>query len=353
MGPCLAILFCATFSLEAQETVKSPVNGRPLIAGEAGQSYSFLIAGHLYGSPVSRSAYPAASVLANIDRINDAGARFFVSLGDGYRIPSLLHIRNFRNALTKKLDVPVFVTPGNHEISDQSSRELYVQEFGETIYHFSHGRELFIFLDSELDRGRIEGNQLRFLSGLIENAIDNPEIASVFIFSHKLIWAVDDPYFQPVYDQLNSPFGYDASGSFGQDVEPLVEALAKQKNVYWCSGDIGVKHPLFFDAAHSGVTYVATGVADNEDALIEVRVSGSSGHVRFLSFPLGEQSAEPLERFDTAHWMRLNPVQRSTMAEKLYGRLETLLSHRYYWSGVATSAIGLALAVALFTRQKS
>jgi hypothetical protein len=338
----LVILLCAPLA-GAQETL-SPVNGRRLEPLQASISYSFLMGGHLYGAPLSHSIFPAATVLGSIDQINATGAAFFVALGDGYRVPSPLHIQNFRRAFIQKLSLPAFIAVGNHESPDATSRALYEGAFGETFYRFRYGHEIYVILDSELSGGRIEGDQLQFLATLVQNVVGDPTIRSVFLFSHRLIWAVDDPYFQPVFDQLNSSEGYD-TGSYSRDVAPLVRKVAYQKDVYWCSGDIGVQHSLFFDSTHTeGVTYVATGIADTDrDALVHVRIAGDSREVGFSPVYLGSHRSDPLSGLDIEYWSTMNPPARSRLA-KLWARLWVAGSHRYYLLGVVTSATVLALA---------
>ena len=125
-------------------SLESPINHARLNLDDASTPYTFLAAGHLYGAPDVDSVYPASTFLANIDRINNMGARFFVALGDLYREPA--HIGSFRECIAD-VRFPVFNAAGNHDVMD---RALYEEAFGRTYYSFVYGNEAFVVLDAEL-----------------------------------------------------------------------------------------------------------------------------------------------------------------------------------------------------------
>ena len=82
------------------QTITSPLNGKVLeLSNDTAKEYSFLIAGHLYGSPGSPSVYPSASFLANIDMINQNNASFFVLLGDNYQFGQPNYVDNFKSSV--------------------------------------------------------------------------------------------------------------------------------------------------------------------------------------------------------------------------------------------------------------
>ncbi|PCJ58655.1 MAG: hypothetical protein COA79_12930 [Planctomycetota bacterium] len=82
----MLILVCSN-SIAKQpllDTIVSPLNGNKLFPEKIGNTYSFLLAGHIYGSPDGGEAslYPASSLLANLDYINYLDPAFFMFLGD-------------------------------------------------------------------------------------------------------------------------------------------------------------------------------------------------------------------------------------------------------------------------------
>ncbi|MFH1317461.1 MAG: hypothetical protein ABIH71_00400, partial [Candidatus Omnitrophota bacterium] len=64
--------------------VKSQFNNSILNLGRKADSFSFLAVGHIYGS-CNDSVYPAASLLANLEVLNNSEAEFMVLLGDVVR----------------------------------------------------------------------------------------------------------------------------------------------------------------------------------------------------------------------------------------------------------------------------
>ncbi len=333
-------LILSSFSLA--EGIESPLNGLTLDLNGKSAKYSFLLAGHLYGSPENRfSTFPSSSFLANMDRINSLGSRFFISLGDNYRRADDVHISNYKASVTSKLKMPLFNSPGNHDLTD---RHLYETNFGDTAYRFIYSHELFISLDSELDAGEITGNQLDFLLYVIRNAISNPDIKNVFILSHKLIWSVDNPDYQIVFQHLNDRSGYTDTGNFERKVEPALVRLSQYKSVYWVSGDIGCSWslPIFFHKdPNADITYIATGIGDTEkDAILQVNVAKSGDEVTFIPISLTGAELQPVEHYGLEYWRdHFGSESRPTWVEK---RLR-MLRHRYFWTGIFVACLFLGL----------
>ena len=325
---------------------KSPLNGLTLDLDEEMGEYSFLLAGHLYGAPENRrSVFPSSSFLANMDKINSIGARFFVSLGDNYRRANSVHIANYITSVASKLEMPLFNSVGNHDLT---SRDLYEANFGKTYYHFAYNSELFVFLDSELDAGSITGDQLDFLLHIAQSAIENPDIRNVFIFSHKLIWSVNNPDYRIVFDHLNARSGYTDTDNFENDIKPILTDLSEHKAVYWVSGDIGCSWSLslFFEKdRNSNVTYIATGIGDTErDAILQVNVSKSGDEVAFTPISLTGQELQPMEYYGVDYW------ESHFGAEAEDGKRLRMFKHKYFWAGVFASWLFLGFVILILRR---
>lgn len=283
--------------------MRSPVNGLILKEDPSGGDYSFLAIGHLYGSPAKeRSFRPAETVLANLDKLNGEGAAFLVTLGDNVRKADERSLSLYREAFASKLAMPVFDAPGNHDLAD---RALYEREFGPTYYHFRYRSELFVILDSELMQTSDE-RQLREVIEALTKARTDASIRNIFLFSHRLVWALGEDRFRVVYEHLNSAQGYPNLEAFKSKLQPVVDGLAAVKPVYWMSGDIGVPWslPLFYDrGARPPVTYLATGIGDTKkDVFVKVEIRDAGRNVSFIPVSLSGEALLPVESYGTEHW---------------------------------------------------
>lgn len=331
------------YSYLAAASITSRFNGLTLNPHEEVEGYSFLLGGHLYGAPENRhSVYPSASVLANIDLINSTNARFFVSLGDNYRATNNVNMSHYVDALARKLKMPLFNTVGNHDVTDRS---LYEKHFGRTYYHFTFGSELFIFLDTEIDGGEVIGDQLKYFRNVINGITKESGISNVFVFSHKLIWSVNNPYFDIVYNHLNSRKGYSDSNNFQSNIVPILAKLSKGVSVYWVSGDVGCSwsYPLFCEKEREhDITYIATGVGDTgRDMILLVNVS-KVGEVALVPFSLTGERVYPVGHYGVDYWRKQFGRQQpktETGIIRWVKRVVIVIQNKYFWAGVFVSAI--------------
>ena len=263
--------------------------------------YSFVAAGHIYGS--HRSAQqgrilPAATLLNNISLLKSLESDFFVSLGDSYWGPEFKYINSFISSVIETLDLPFIIAPGNHEIGNDAS--IFCNQFGPVYYRFSYGFSEFIVLNTGLDgRAFLDDIQLSFLMSVIQSLNETEELKHLFILSHKFIWAPEDPVMQVIsknriYKDLINQYN---DANFYKDVLPIIK-MAK-KPIYWLTGDLKPL-PLFFHKIND-VTYIATHIYDDEqDAVIQVKISNES--VTFHPISLSGEKLEPLEHYNVKYW---------------------------------------------------
>jgi len=323
-------------SVEAE--VISPMNGRSLRAPDAGSSYTFLLVGHAYGAPQNKfSVYPAASLLANPDIINDSDALFLALLGDNYRSAEEVQVNNFRK-IVAAINIPVFNAPGNHDLAN---RDIYTRTFGQTYYDFRVGHDLFVVLDTELSPGEIAGEQLQYFTELMGAAAANGAIRNVFVLSHELLWCVDEPRLGIVFEHLNSRDQY-RPDSFKASLEPLVFAVAAEKPIFWLSGDIGCSWSLslfYWEDPERDVTYLATGLGDTaRDAIIEVEV-GRSGDVTFTPLSLTGETLEAIDHYGPDYWTSHFEQITDIKGINKSARVRDVLSAKTFWAGVISAAI--------------
>lgn len=94
--------------------------------------------------------------------------------------------RGYKTA-TSKLKMPVFNVPGNHDVFNQLSRNLWKEYMGASYYSFDYGRARFIALDTETERSRLSKEQFEWLEKQLAGATDK----DIFIFLHQPLFPVD------------------------------------------------------------------------------------------------------------------------------------------------------------------
>ena len=91
-----------------------------------------------------------------------------------------------------KCEPPYFPVPGNHDISDAASEQLWMDRMGPVRYAFSYGNSRFIVLDSEeidaLDR--LSDAQVAWF----KQELESTKAANIFVFLHQPYWTTEhDP----------------------------------------------------------------------------------------------------------------------------------------------------------------
>ncbi len=145
--------------------------------------------------------------------------------------------------------------------------------------------------------------------------------------------------YQIVYNHSNSNKGYKSDDKFNSIILPILNKLAKEKNIFWISGDIGVSWslPLFYDKNNkTGICYIANGIGDTEkDVLIKINIQ--DGEVKFSLFSLGIENKYKLEHYNLQYWnMYFKDNQVSSENKYIYtilSKIQRMLMHKYYWVG--------------------
>ena len=255
-------------------------------------SFSFIIAGHIYGSPTSNSNYPSESFTGFLAELNKINPSFVMLLGDNYKVQDSLSVLNFEKSILQKINSPVFNTIGNHDLADIHSKdrqnyEVYHQHFGsESFYSFMFEHSLFIVLDSELyltkakSNGSIMGKQLAFLSNEL-NKVESGKVKNVFVCVHKEINLWTD-------------------NNYLSEVAPLFKSLdSKGVSAYLLSGDMEkFSNDLYMiKDTECGVTYLHTHISDSEtDKIIRIDVS-ENGEVNVVPISLTGNPALDIDSY--------------------------------------------------------
>jgi hypothetical protein len=243
------------------------------------KSYSFFVAGHIYGKATDSSLHIHPPFVEQYDYIRaQPGMMFGVFTGDLVRKATRENFDTLVMELSR-LKLPYHIAPGNHDMGDP---ELYREYFGDrganskTYFSFIHENDLFIILDGNLDNESITGEQLAFF----EKELDQFGSSSrnIFVFVHQLIWWRENNEFGNIV--TNYPPLAPDSNNFWTTVRPLLAITGKP--VYLFAGDLGANHlaNAYMYDRQGNMHYIATGMGQGEnDNFIIVHVDGS-GKVR-------------------------------------------------------------------------
>lgn len=190
--------------------------------------YSFFTAGHTYGNPNSPQLglYPPFTDFFETLNENPKMELGFLT-GDVVN-HSTPEYWDAAQVDISKLDMPVYVVPGNHDIGDE-----FLERFEKYYYSFKHNEDLFIILTPGLDDWNITGKQLEFLKNTID--INSPKVDNIFIFLHELIWWSPDNEYKDI--AINYKPHYPGSSNWDDVVKPLLLSYSNSITIY--AGDLG------------------------------------------------------------------------------------------------------------------
>lgn len=111
-----------------------------------------------------------------------------IHLGDMIREPgNELQWAQFHDAMsTIELDMPLYAVPGNHDVADEDTRDVFLNQFelpgDRTFYRVDQGGAHLIFLDSEMpgEEETISGNQLEWLKKQLTELAGSPDFKLIF-----------------------------------------------------------------------------------------------------------------------------------------------------------------------------
>jgi hypothetical protein len=227
-------------------------------------SYSFFVAGHVYGKTAGNSVHihpPFKQVFPFIQ--SQPGMAFGVFTGDLVRKSTLESFDTLVSELAE-LNLPYFIAPGNHDVGN---RDLFDSLFGDkqnnnkSYSAFVHKDDLFILLDGNLDKESITGDQLDFLKYYLEQFANKSR--NVFVFVHQLIWWNKDNEFKNI--TTNWPPNSPDTNNYWAVVEPLLTSI--KKPVYVFAGDLGANHIAapFMYFTKNNITYIGSGMGQMLD----------------------------------------------------------------------------------------
>lgn len=220
--------------------------------------HSFFIAGHTYGSPLgkekSKGIYPL--FMDKVPFINNQ-----VKMDMGFLLGDTVWIPSFwpeAEADIGKFNMPIHVVRGNHD----GRLESFKEKFGETYKKFFHKDNLYIILDSNIDKWNISNDQLIFLKNTLR--IDGKKAKNIFIMAHHLLWYSKEKFSKPM---PNSTRDRPINTNFWTKIEPFLKNQTKP--VYLFAGDMGAftkefrkqKRTIeYFYYNYDNITFIGTGM---------------------------------------------------------------------------------------------
>lgn len=328
-GIYLGFFLCVTaLNLCAQQI--SSFNNKSVEVDSTGD-YSFIVSGHFYGDGTNKSGYPANTLLANLDWINESDACMLICLGDLF-MDITNDIPKYKKSLFDKLEIPLFNAVGNHDLTGS----VYQDNYGATFFKFRIGNDIHVVLDTELDNGDLESDQLKMLTE-IESQCKSEKINNVFFYAHRTIW-------KDSYSELEGLFEDNTQSltavNYKSEVLPIVSNIAAQTNVFWFAGSLGDAPASFFyfKDEQNKITYIATAIrALLRDAVLIADVK--DGAVSFTTHSFTNQKLEPLEHYNEDFWKKTSAAEPfNYKLIPLY--IKNIVLSRVFWYG-----IGFALVV--------
>jgi hypothetical protein len=267
--------------------------------------FTFLVTGHIYGSHAEDASRPAKNLLDQLPALSEAQPAMFVSLGDIVINSSADDFDQLEKNFFSRLNYPVFNTVGNHDVED---RALYEERFGKTIAGFRYGPAYFIFLDTQQEMCRINGEQENQLVNTVNRAVKDSQVRNIFIFMHNVIFVEDDILKKSKNPAVAPNEWICYHNNNYQELRDLIFLpAARVKPVYLFAGDVGAWNgnlsPFYQKDTEADLTLVAAGIGDTPlDVVLSVAVNQEK--VTFEVKSLTGLEFGPLEKYNLAFWQQ-------------------------------------------------
>jgi hypothetical protein len=318
------------------------------VPSSSDSSYTFLAAGHWYGAHGNaRAIAPASSLYAGLDRIKALHPKLIFALGDLVRDGDDQRQWVALNQLIASMGSQTWNVLGNHDLSQDAAKNtrFFTLNGGtNTLLQLEYHGDQFLLLETEALRF---GGAKGLLEQLHQAEAANPG-RNLFVFSHRLLWALAEPGFEEMDDFANAPFAPEVNRDSLKMVYDAVLKLAGEAQLYWFSGDIGAEwsdHLFEGSSADSKRHFYAAGLGDSdEDAFWQVNIA-ADGAVRVLALPLFQPTTQVVGKAYGLEEWRLAAKMRATEEQHTQQTTgDSLLKSKKLWLGLG---LGLCLGFAL------
>lgn len=263
--------------------------GEPASQQIAHTEYAFFAAGHVYGAPGAEHTglYPRF-----MNRVADLNGNprlaFGVFTGDVVAESNPRHWRAAQLDI-RRIRVPVFVAPGDHDRGAEFSRR-----FGRGYSSHKISDDLLIVLDAA--NWQVSTGQLDFVN---EQLAKHSHVRHVFIFVHELLWWTPDNRFSDI--RTNSRSTYPGSSNFWSELAPILRRLEQQVVIY--AGDLGATrdvHHTAFDR-FDNLILIGSGMGNGESDNYVLTEVLTDGRLQFYCVSLDDGARQPLSEARQSH----------------------------------------------------
>lgn len=126
-----------------------------------------------------------------IPKINLLQPEFVISIGDlidGYTEDRSLVASQWEEfeKIVRRLNMPFFHIPGNHDISNKMMEEFWIEKTGASYYHFRFKDVLFLCLNTEEQPdARISLDQVHYFEDVLDK---HKDVRWTMVFMHRPLW---------------------------------------------------------------------------------------------------------------------------------------------------------------------
>jgi hypothetical protein len=332
------------------------------------QQYTFAVIGHTRGGP-GNGVIPTERYAEMIEEVRRIAPDFVVLTGDlvygdfeAEVVDAVAVQKDWEavDAQLARLGCPVHRVPGNHDIWESTTRDIWIGRYGPLQKAFEHEGSRFLLLNSSwtpapgrtgvvpgryIRGAQLEGDTLEFARAEIEAS---REAQHVFVFMGHMLWWEDD-------------------AAWWRDLHPLLTE-APTRAVF--AGDLGPWK--FSHVERDGIDYVQTAVefsgppvvmqrnreqsramAEQLDTFAVVRVLGED--VRIEIRTLG---ALTTGEYTPAKYREVHEYDKGTIRRKVFSRMDTperLMSWLWKLGCLAFGAgvLATSAAIVLLRRRKA
>ena len=321
------------------------------------QAFSFVVIGHTRGGP-GNGTLPAERYAEMVDEVRALHPSFVVLTGD-------LVYGDFeattvdRAAVEKDWDAvdavfaqfgcPVHRVPGNHDLWEPTTRDLWTARYGELQKSFEFGGSKFLLLNScwtpapgetgqcppKFIRGvQLDGARLEFVRKEIASAKD---ALHVFVFlGHVLWWDEDAAWWKDVHPLLKS---VNTSNVFSGDLGPWKFSRMQRDGIDYVQSSVEFANPpIVMQRNRESIRMIS----EQLDNFAYVTVYGANVHVELKT--LGATSTE---LFTPAKYREVHEYDAGTFERKVFSRMETPEKLVGWLWKLGLSAFGGGMIVAL------
>ena len=183
----LAVLVLLSSSVRAAENTPAvaAVGAERLAAEDAAAPMQFAILADRTGG-----ARPGVFERA-VERVNLLAPDFVMSIGDfiegNTEDEAVLQTQwDEFLAIAGRIEAPLFLLPGNHDISNPTMAKVWRERFGPAYYHFVRRGVLFLCLSTEdPTRGHMSAEQADYVARTLA---ENRDVRWTLIFMHQPLW---------------------------------------------------------------------------------------------------------------------------------------------------------------------